>query len=354
MARNEGGRLVYADLLRAAAVFAVVVIHLAGSRMADVAAGSGAWTAFNVYNGISRWCVPVFVMLSGMFMLDPKRGLTLPRLVFHHILRILIALFFWGTVYHLAQLLMAGGKLSPQAVWDAFYSVVLGDTHYHLWFLYAIIGLYILTPVLRAFVRGAGRREFHWFFLVWALVCLVLPLIQQIHESATVNRWLWAMYYSTNTVKFLGYYIAGYYLKTYTLNRASELLVYILGVLGAVVTVGGTALLQSRGTEELILYEYCTPNVALMAAAVFVLFRYTLGVSEERSRRQRYLTTARISFGIYLIHDLFLMLLDYFGITTLSFFPALSVPVLAVLVFACAWAAAWVLSKLPLLGRVIT
>ena len=91
-----------------------------------------------------------------------------------------------------------------------------------------------------------------------------------------------------------------------------------------------------------------------MAAAVFVLFRYTLGVSEERSRRQRFLTTARISFGIYLIHDLFLMLLDYFGITTLSFFPALSVPVLAVLVFACAWAAAWVLSKLPLLGRVIT
>ena len=68
-------------------------------------------------------------------------------------------------------------------------------------------------------------------FLVWALVCLVLPLTQQIHESATVNRWLWAMYYSTNTVKFLGYYIAGYYLKTYTLNRASEFLVYILGVL---------------------------------------------------------------------------------------------------------------------------
>ena len=165
MARNEGGRLVYADLLRAAAVFAVVVIHLAGSRMADVAAGSGAWTAFNVYNGISRWCVPVFVMLSGMFMLDPKRGLTLPRLVFHHILRILIALFFWGTVYHLAQLLMAGGKLSPQAVWDAFYSVVLGDTHYHLWFLYAIIGLYILTPVLRAFVRepaGESSIGFSW------------------------------------------------------------------------------------------------------------------------------------------------------------------------------------------------
>ena len=62
MARSEGGRLVYADLLRVAAALAVVVLHLAASQMDAVAAGSPAWTAFNVYNGLSRWCVPVIFM----------------------------------------------------------------------------------------------------------------------------------------------------------------------------------------------------------------------------------------------------------------------------------------------------
>ena len=121
------------------------------------------------------------------------------------------------------------------------------------------------------------------------------------------------------------------------------------------VTVGGAALLRSRGMDGAFLYEYCTPNVALTALAVGVLFRYVLGVSEERSRRTRVAGVARISFGIYLVHDIFLILLDHFGITTLNFLhPALAVPVLAAGVFVCAWAVAWVLSKIPLVGRYIT
>ena len=353
MAGKEGGRQIWPDLLRAAATLAVIVLHLAGSRM-EGAAGSD-WMVFNVYNGLARWCVPVFVMLSGMFMLDPGRPLPLTKLLFHHILRIVTALLFWGTVYHLVLLLEAGGAITLAAIWNAFYSVLLGDTHYHLWFLPMIVGLYLLTPLLRAFVRGADKGTLAWFFLVWGAVCLVFPLFQAFHESATAEHWLWAMYYSTATVKYVGFYVMGYSLRRYTLNRAAELLIYLLGVLGAVVTVGGAALLRSRGMDGAFLYEYCTPNVALTALAVGVVFRYVVGVSEERCRRTRVAGVARISFGIYLVHDIFLILLDHFGITTLNFLhPALAVPVLAAGVFVCAWAVAWVLSKIPLVGRYIT
>ena len=44
------------------------------------------------------------------------------------------------------------------------------------------------------------------------------------------------------------------------------------------------------------------------------------------------------------------MALRQWGITTLSFAPALSVPVLTAAVFLCAFAVAWVISKIPLLG----
>ncbi len=97
-----------------------------------------------------------------------------------------------------------------------------------------------------------------------------------------------------------------------------------------------------------------TPNVAAMAVAVFVLFRYVLGISDERDRRRRMSGVARVSFGIYLVHDLFIMLLRALDITTLSFAPALSVPLLTAVVFLLSFAVAWLLSKIPFAGPYLT
>jgi surface polysaccharide O-acyltransferase-like enzyme len=63
---------------------------------------------------------------------------------------------------------------------------------------------------------------------------------------------------------------------------------------------------------------------------------------------------AKITFGVYLVHEFFIMLLRHFQISTLSFHPALSVPVLSAGVLICSLAVAWLLSKLPLLGRYLT
>ena len=63
--------------------------------------------------------------------------------------------------------------------------------------------------------------------------------------------------------------------------------------------MGGTAWLsQQRGALAQTFYNYDSPNIALMSTAVFVLFRYLLGVSDERSRRQRFSGVAKVSFGI--------------------------------------------------------
>ena len=52
MAQKIDGRLAYADLLRAFATLAVILLHLAGSQMGAVAAGSAAWRTFNLYDGL--------------------------------------------------------------------------------------------------------------------------------------------------------------------------------------------------------------------------------------------------------------------------------------------------------------
>ena len=91
MGKTVGGRLAYADLLRCAAMLAVIVVHVSGGSLEAAAVGSPAFQVLNLYDGLAHWCVPVFVMLSGMFLLDPGHSLPLSKLFFGHILRIAVA-----------------------------------------------------------------------------------------------------------------------------------------------------------------------------------------------------------------------------------------------------------------------
>lgn len=347
-----GGRLAYADLLRAAAMLAVIVLHLAGSRLGETPVGSVEFHVLNAYDGLTHWCVPVFVMLSGMFLLDPKHSLP-PAKLLGHILRLLAALLVWGTAYALVGQVSSAG-LSWRSVGAALRQVLQGRTHFHLWFLYMMVGLYLITPILRAFIRGAGRGELRWFFLMSFVFASLIPTLLRLRPDQTVKLWVNNLDLHL-VLGYVGYYVLGYYLKTYTLSRGAEYLIYVLGILGAAATVGGTAWLSGRRGELIqTLYNYDSPNIVLMSVAVFVFFRYVLGISEERSRRQRISGVAGVSFGVYLVHVFFLIVLDRLGISVLSFPPVLAVPVLAAAVFLCSFAVAWLISKIPLVGRYLT
>ena len=359
MARtNEGGRLAYADLLRVMAMLAVIVLHVSGGWLESLPVGTADWHALNVWDSLCRWCVPVFVMCSGMFLLDPKKALSWPSLFLRYILRMVTALLFWGTAYRLLYELVAG-TLRPASLPRVLYAVILGNTETHLWYLTMTIGLYLLTPLLRAFVRGAKRSDFHWFFLVYALFMLVIPLFLRLRGSQTVALYANRLYLNFTLgfppLAFVGYYLAGYYLKTYTLGRLAEGLIYALGIAGGAFTVLGTSLLSRRaGALDVTLYSYLTPNVCAMAVAIFVLFRYVLGLSDERSRRQRAGRLAECGFGVYLSHVIFLVLLRHFGLATPPIPTAVAGPLLTLVIFLPSFLLSWLIHKIPVVGRYLT
>lgn len=360
MSRTSEGRLAYADLLRVIAMLSVIVVHVSGGWLESLPAGTADWNALNAWDCLTHWCVPVFVMCSGMFLLDPKKALTWRDLFFRYILRMITALLFWGMVYVLAGQLIRG-ELSLAGLRWAFRAVVLGQTETHLWYLTMAIGLYLLTPVLRAFVRGARRSDFHWFFLLYVLFMMVLPLFLRLRGSQTVELYANRLYLNFTLLypplAYVGYYLAGYYLKEYTLNRLAEGLIYVCGIAGGAVTVWGSAWLnQGHGPGDFngTMMSYLTPNVAAMAVAVFVLFRYVLGISDERSRKQRVAHAARYGFGVYLSHVLFLWALRWLGLSNPPITPVIAVPLLTLVIFLPSFALSWLLNRIPVVGRYLT
>ena len=142
-------RLAWADLLRVLATFAVVVLHTSTTWLGGVAEGAPVQQILLVWDGLVRWCVPIFVMLSGAFSLDPNKALSPKSLFLGRLPRILVSLAAWGLFYNLILFGRTDGRFTWEGIQTALLLLSRGQTQYHLWFLFMILGLYLVTPVLR-------------------------------------------------------------------------------------------------------------------------------------------------------------------------------------------------------------
>ena len=92
------------DLIKAIAIFGVIIIHVSSRLLTSSSVGSSAWTSGLLFGTILRSAVPLFLMVSGVLMLNPEKPLTIKKLYFKSILRIIIAMLFWGFLYKLYHL----------------------------------------------------------------------------------------------------------------------------------------------------------------------------------------------------------------------------------------------------------
>lgn len=259
-------------------------------------------------------------------------------------------LVFWGAVYAAAAHLLGDGALSWSGLCSALLSAARGNTYFHLWPLYPLVGLYLIQPLLARFTASASRSEALYLLGLSFLAASLLPLWAAFHPNHALVVLL-DRFQIHAVLGWVGYYLAGWYLHHYVIGRIPEFLIYLLGILGVVLTLAGPRLIG--GGRELW-YSYTAPGVACTAVALCVLFRYVLGVSEERSRRGAVCALGECVFGIYLIHQLWVLVFRWFGVPPLAFGAALSVPVFAGIYFLLSLPFAWLIARIPGVGRWLT
>ena len=343
--RNLG----WPGFFRVFTVLCAIILLLAQQGQGSVPAGSGDWQVLSVYEGLTSWAIPALFMLWGMFALEEGRpnassallGLALPAFCL---------LVFWGALYAVVAHLLGGGALSWAGVWSALVSAAKGSTYHHLWVLYPLIGLYLIHPVLHRFTSSASRGEIRYFLALCFVFAALLPMWTAFHPDSVVAAQLERLRVHL-VLGWTGCYVAGWYLRHYTIGRAPEFVLYILGILGLVFTLMGP---QIFGGGRALWYTYTAPNVVLTAAAFCVLFRYVLGVSEERSRRRAVNEVGAYAFGIYLFHQLWVLVFRWFGISLLSFPPVVSVPLFALVFFLLSLPLAWLINLIPGIGPKLT
>ena len=341
-------RVIYFDVLRVLATFTVIVLHLSAQHWADKDVFSNAWLAFNLYGGIVRWSVPIFVMISGALFLG--RDTDIHTILKKNVARIATVFLSWSGCYALVDLVFRHAPLS----------VVLSQLitgHYHLWFLYMIVGLYLLIPLLRPIAQSETLMR---YFLLLALIfTFLLPQLvlyfSFISPQLSVVIKTVSMYtYCYFPLGFTVYFVGGYYLSRRDFSRREEAVLYAVGILALLFSIIAPVVhAKAQGAPSAVFYNYDSLNVLLTSVPIFVFAKQHLNLSSfrEGDRQAKALAfvrqLSRYSFGVYLVHPMVIELLQHFGIDTFSCNAFFSVPLLAVFVFAVSALISALLNAIP-------
>lgn len=343
MQQNSNQRIVYLDLLRVLATFAVIFQHVSSVEFQNFFALSNNWYFAAVGNSLVRWCVPMFVMISGALFLNPSRDVSYSEILRIRIPRLFIAYVFWTFVYVLIRFAYLG--------FDGFtvhlFIQRLLNSHFHLWFLPMLMGVYLLIPILRKITQD--EKMMHYALVIW-VVYIFISFLQYAVGFQVMGHFL-SLFKMNIILGYSGYFVFGYYLSKQFFSKRQRVWIYIIGVAGALITIIGTLYFSiSRGEGIELFFNNLSVQVAAMAMALFVLFKEK--TQKCRKAVLRFVDFARKDlFGIYLTHALWIIVVNTESIRHCCSV-LISMPLITIIIFILSLFTTKLMRKIPYLRKV--
>lgn len=340
------GRLAQLSLMRVIACVGIVVLHTvfaADEYFAQTVSAADHMVSRMVENNM-MWAVPSFVMVTGVLQLEPGKTLTLKKLYGRYILRILIALIACCLLFRIFDMIMDGEAFTIGGVLYAFAELVTGRCWGHLWYLYLLIGLYVLLPFYRMAAEKASDRELLYLCGAFLLFVSIIPLIE--------GFGLPVGFYISESIIYPLYLFLGYMIMKdrIAIGARTGLLLLLLSTAAILIMDYMKYGLSMDLPGEL--FGYASPAVIAQAIGAFTVICKGRPASIRNSRLLQ--AADECSFGIYLIHMIFIRSLfrylqwdPYQGVPVLT----LGASVLGILVIS--FGIVLILRKIPGVSRVL-
>lgn len=224
------------------------------------------------------------------------------------------------------------------------------QVYYHLWYFYALIGIYLLAPIFNIFINHASRQMIGYVIVLWILFYGGFRYYSYIVSNE------FTLFFPLS--EYIGFFLLGYYLAAFELTRKWRIGIYVLGMVGAIETVLRTNVLTEE-QEQFTSYafSYSSPNVIVMSIALFVFVKYWVN---RKVVRGTYETSGIIkligqtSFGVYLVHAMILDKVRPYFLKAMSFFkPIIAIPMQVFIILVLSTFIVCIIQKIPLLKRIV-
>lgn len=388
----SGPRKQFLDVLRVLATCAVVLMHVltGATDVTDASIVPEYRSLLLSVMDLVTWCVPIFLMISGYLFLNPERTLTYPVMIKKYCRRIALAILLFGVPYAASELVVAEKSFRIMMIPEALKMTLTGHTWSHMWYLYLILFLYLITPLLKKVLQ---------LLPVWSVVAVMALIFLGSSVAPFLNKVL-----DINSIPVLPdggvyflYYLCGYLfaVREACVDKAESS------------TTSGKRKSMEAGDHTEPVRGRWIGNVWLMAAAVLIMgmilsrtlagfsiqmaYNYPFTVllamllfaagwkggrdsaaptarEKDRIHRIPWQEAGALSFAVYLVHPVYVNLLYKFvkitpftvleqrGVQSVAAGHAVLILLLAVfclVVLALATATAWVLRKIPVLRKYV-
>lgn len=348
---TKSNRIVYLDVLRLIACFSVIMVHSCAQYFVKDIGSFNFWVG-NIFDGLARIGVPLFIMISGALMLDKNYQFSTQKLI-KHIIRMIVFFAFWSVFYCFMFKIVGSIIIKHESIdiINIIGSLIKG--HYHLWFVYLIIGLYLIVPLLRLWVNDTNKKYVEYFIILSIIFTYIIPQIISIGSNySNLFEYINDIIENNLSLKYVGgfttYFILGWYINNYELKN--KRIIYILGLFGVLITIMGTYILSITTGKALNMYENLYINVLFQTVAVFVIIKDKF---KNMHTNNIINSISKCSLGMYAIHALIVTIM-YRIIEKVNIdFALINIPVVFIVSVVFAYLISFILSKIPVLKKVV-
>jgi surface polysaccharide O-acyltransferase-like enzyme len=293
-------------------------------------------------------------MLTGALLLQPNKADEPIRVFFKKRWnRIGIPVLFWGAIFFVWDFTVKGQAFTVVSILQG----VLAGPYIHFWYVYILVGLYLITPLVRVLVAHADWRIIRYFLILWFVgTGLISILTLSVAISPQAHWFRDSVFILTGLI---GYFILGAYVNRLKFRRS---LLYLGLVLGSVWTIIGTYILEGTlgSVYSQFFLDASSFSVIVASVTLFLLLaaipNSTIEVKLPRGSRILKVISQN-SLPIYLFHVIVLEALQkgYLGIkisvTTIN--PLIEIPLVTAVTLLICLAILVPLKKLPYVNRII-
>ena len=344
-------RKINIEFIRVFAIIFTIVIHVSNVYIYSFDKIDNFNYFISVFfNSMARVCVPLFFMVSGIFLIKEDYD---KKKYFARIKKFIIILVVWSIIYFLFNNNIFTSNINIlNVLFNSFFNANM--TSRHLWFMYAIIGIYIALPFIQNMCKNLNREQENLFLILWillsGLVVLYVPLARLITKTNVDIEYPIPI---INAAYYVGYFISGHILYERYRNIKSDKkknILYLLGYLiPTLITCLSTYFISIyNGSVYDSMFWYRSIFTIISSFSLFIL----VIINEDKFQNKYILKLSGLSFGVYLIHVIFLEIIKE-NFKFINYSSVIIIPVITLLIYIISLMCSYILKKIPVIRKLL-
>ncbi|AMD94525.1 acyltransferase [Leptotrichia sp. oral taxon 847] len=299
------------DVLKFVAIIMVIFIHIVCRKLYEIENGiSYEWIVSNVIDSFCRSCVPIFVMVSGFFLLGKDEEITF--FFKKRFLKIIPKFLIYSVIFYLFTIIFQSNNFKSALFFKkSFYvnfvkQLLNGKIYYHLWYVYMIISIYLVTPILRKIILWDKEKKFKntkYLIFIWGFFWIFIPFLDTFLKLNT-NAY-------NQIGQYIGYFLLGYLIgnkkiEIFKNKKVNMILFFIFNFLIIYFTY-----IFSKKDSKLFDHFYNYHSIFVFVVSV-MLFEFIINFEVKKKPKNKNLKLKKFvkavstaTFDIYLMHPIF-------------------------------------------------